>query len=161
MILHEFYMDLYHFKLFLHHFYRYPWKNPDFYQQILNPKANPDFLIKLSKRITLTLAIISLIVAVSVSLISPTRTLFWFVIFGWSGIAATFCPVIILAIFWDKLTEKGAIYSMISGFLCVPMFIFVIPKITLIVPYIEKLDVLLPSIMIAMLAGIIVSNYAK
>ena len=60
----------------------------DFYQQILNPKANPDFLIKLSKQITLTLAIISLIVAVSVSLISPTRTIFWFVIFGWSGIAA-------------------------------------------------------------------------
>ena len=59
----------------------------DFYQQILNPKANPDFLIKLSKQITLTLAIISLIVAVSVSLISPTRTIFWFVIFGWSGIA--------------------------------------------------------------------------
>ena len=42
-----------------------------------------------------------------------------------------------------------------------PMFKFVIPKITLIGPYIEKLDVLLPSIMIAMLAGIIVSNYAK
>ena len=64
----------------------------DFYQQILNPKANPDFLIKLSKQITLTLAIISLIVAVSVSLISPTRTIFWFVIFGWSGIAATILP---------------------------------------------------------------------
>ena len=133
----------------------------DFYQQILNPKANPDFLIKLSKQITLTLAIISLIVAVSVSLISPTRTIFWFVIFGWSGIAATFCPVIILAIFWDKLTEKGAIYSMISGFICVPIFKFIIPKITLIGPYIEKLDVLLPSIIIAMLAGFIVSKYAK
>ena len=37
----------------------------DFYQQILNPKANPDFLIKLSKQITLTLAIISLIVALA------------------------------------------------------------------------------------------------
>ena len=84
----------------------------DFYQQILNPKANPERLIRLSKQITLTLAIISLVVAVSVSLISPTRTIFWFVIFGWSGIAATFCPVIILVIFWDKLTEKGAIYSL-------------------------------------------------
>ena len=34
----------------------------DFYQQILNPKANSDHLIRLSKQITLTLAIISLIV---------------------------------------------------------------------------------------------------
>ena len=42
-----------------------------------------------------------------------------------------------------------------------PMFKFVIPKITLIGPYIEKLDVLLPSIIIAILAGFIVSNYAK
>ena len=50
---------------------------------------------------------------------------------------------------------------MISGFICVPIFKFIIPKITLVGPYIEKLDVLLPSIIIAMLAGFIVSKYAK
>ena len=51
--------------------------------------------------------------------------------------------------------------AMISGFLCVPIFKFIVPTITLIGPYIKKLDVLLPSIIIAILAGFIVSNYAK
>lgn len=133
----------------------------DFYQQILKPKASPESLIKLSKQVTLSLAIISLFVAIIVSLISPNRTIFWFVIFGWSGIAATFCPVIILALFWDKLTEKGAIFSMITGFLCVPIFKFIIPEITYVGEYIEKLDVLLPSTITAMLAGFIISKYAK
>ena len=50
---------------------------------------------------------------------------------------------------------------MISGFLCVPIFKFIIPKIALVGPYIEKLDVLLPSIIIAILAGFIVSKYSN
>ena len=51
------------------------------------------------------LAILALGVSIVISIISPTRTVFWFVIFGWSGIAATFCPVIILSIFWKGITE--------------------------------------------------------
>ena len=42
-------------------------------------------------------------------------TIFWFVIFGWSGISATFCPVIILSLFWKRLTGKGAIAAMVTG----------------------------------------------
>ena len=89
----------------------------DFYQQIFHPNVDEQRLMGLSKKVTLALAILALIVALCVSVLSPTRTVFWFVIFGWSGIAATFCPVIILSIFWKNYTEKGAIASMITGFL--------------------------------------------
>jgi len=101
----------------------------DFYQQIIRPDIDEGLLINLSKKVTLILAFLALAVALLVSVLSPERTVFWFIIFGWSGIAATFCPVIILTLFWDGYTEKGAIVSMIVGFLCVPIFKFIIPAI--------------------------------
>ena len=133
----------------------------DFYQQILNPDVDETKLMGLSKKVTLALAVLALGVALAVSVLSPTRTVFWFVIFGWSGIAATFCPVIILSIFWKDLTERGAIASMITGFLCIPFFKFIVPGFSTIGPYINKLDVMLPSVLLAMLMGWGVSIFAK
>ena len=133
----------------------------DFYQQILNPGIDQKTLMALSKKVTLTLAILALGVALLVSVLSPTRTVFWFVIFGWSGIAATFCPVIILSIFWKGFTEKGAITSMVVGFLSVPFFKFVVPIFSTLKPFITKLDVMLPSVLLAMLAGWAVSTFYK
>lgn len=133
----------------------------DFYQQILYPDVDETKLIELSKKVTLTLAVLALGVALAISVLSPTRTVFWFVIFGWSGIAATFCPVIILSIFWKDFTEKGAIASMITGFLCIPFFKFIAPGFSTIGPYINKLDVMLPSVLLAMLMGWGVSIFAK
>ena len=133
----------------------------DFYQKILNPQVDESTLMALSKKVTLTLAVLALVVALAVSVLSPTRTVFWFVIFGWSGIAATFCPVIILTIFWKDLTEKGAIASMVTGFLCIPFFKFVVPHFQSIGPYIDKLDVMLPSVLLAMFAGWITSKQIK
>ena len=133
----------------------------DFYQQILHPEIDEKKLMDLSKKVTLILAILSLGVALAVSVLSPTRTVFWFVIFGWSGIAATFCPVIILSIFWKDYTEKGAIATMVTGFLCIPFFKFVVPNISTLEPYINKLDVMLPSVLLAMLAGWATSTFLK
>ena len=133
----------------------------DFYQQILHPNIDERKLMGLSKKATLTLAILALGVALAVSVLSPTRTVFWFVIFGWSGIAATFCPVIILSIFWKGFTEKGAIASMVTGFLCIPFFKFVVPNFSAIGPYINKLDVMLPSVLLALLGGWAVSVFYK
>jgi len=50
---------------------------------------------------------------------------FWFVIFGWSGIAATFCPTVILSLFYKRFTGTGAIAAMVTGFVAVPLFKFV------------------------------------
>jgi len=75
------------------------------------------------------------------------------VIFGWSGIAATFCPVIILSLFWKAYSEKGAIASMITGFACVPIFKFIVQEMDGIGVYFQKLDVLAPSFLLSMIAG--------
>ena len=130
----------------------------DFYQQIIRPDIDEGLLINLSKKVTLILAFLALAVALLVSVLSPERTVFWFIIFGWSGIAATFCPVIILTLFWDGYTEKGAIVSMIIGFLCVPIFKFIIPAIDGVGIYFDKLDVMMPSVLLATTAGVITSK---
>jgi len=133
----------------------------DFYQQILHPDADDKKLTKLSRRVTLLMALIALGVSLLVSVLSPDRTIFWFIIFGWSGIAATFCPVMILSLFWKGYTEKGAIASMITGFLCIPIFKFGITRIPDVGIYFDKMDVMLPSFLLAMLAGYIGSKSSK
>ena len=44
---------------------------------------------------------------------------------------------------------------------CVPIFKFVVPKINGIGIYFDKLDVMLPSVILAMLAGYIATVYEK
>lgn len=130
----------------------------DYYQQIYHPDLEDSKMSSISRWVTLFMALFALGIAVCVSLLSPDRTVFWFVIFGWSGIAATFCPVIILSLFWSKFSENGALAAMITGFLCVPFFKFIIQPLEGVGAYFEKLDVLAPSFLLAMIAGVIFSK---
>jgi len=125
----------------------------DFYQKILHPNLDESKMSRISRLVTLVMALFALAVAIIVALVAPGRTVFWFVIFGWSGIAATFCPVIILSLFWKAYSERGAIASMVTGFCSVPIFKFIVQKMDGIGPYFEKLDVLAPSFLLAMIAG--------
>ena len=131
----------------------------DFYQKIYRPDLKDEDLGKRSRWVTLVMALLALAIAMVIAVVSPNHTVFWLIIFGWSGIAASFCPVIIMSLFWPGLTERGAIAAMISGFLSVPFFKFIVQNIEGIGPYFVQLDVLAPSFLISMLAGYIVSKY--
>ncbi|MBR9919239.1 MAG: sodium/proline symporter [Bacteroidetes bacterium] len=130
----------------------------DFYEKIYKPGLSQKQMTRLSRIVTVAMALIALGLAMAIALLSPERQVFWVIIFGWSGIAATFCPVIILSLFWKGYSEQGAIASMITGFLCVPIFKFGFQAMEGIGPYFEKLDVLAPSFLIAMIAGFVFSK---
>lgn len=130
----------------------------DFYQKIYNPDIAPAKLTKFSRIATLTMAALALLIAFILNWASPDRQVFWVMIFGWSGIAATFCPVIILTLFWKGYSEAGAIASMITGFISVVFFKFYVQELESIGEYFIELDVLFPSFVVAMLVGAIVSN---
>ena len=130
----------------------------DFYQKIFHPEIDDSQLSAFSRKVTLFLALGALLLAIAVALVSPGRTIFWFVIFGWSGIAATFCPVIILSLFWKNYTVTGAMASMVSGFLCIPLFKFVFPSIPGYGIYFGNMAELFPSFVIALVAGFVVSK---
>ena len=131
----------------------------DIYQQIMRPKIKLEELTKLSRLVTLAMALIALAIALLVAVTVPGRTIFWFVIFGWSGIAASFCPAIILSLFWKSYTEKGAMASMIVGFLSIPLFKFVLPSIDGIGIYFNEIAELGPSFLMGLLAGYLVSKW--
>jgi sodium/proline symporter len=130
----------------------------DFYQKIFRPDIKDHELTKISRWVTLVMALLALGIAMGIAFLSPDRQVFWVIIFGWSGIAATFCPVMILALFWKGYSEKGAIASMIVGFLAIPFFKFFVQELEGVGKYFERLDVLLPSFLLAMIAGWIFSK---
>jgi len=130
----------------------------DFYQKIFRPHIKDKSLTKISRIATVIMAFTALIIAMIMNYVSPDRQIFWVILFGWSGIAATFCPVIILSLFWKGYSEKGAIASMISGFLSVIVFNFVCKEIPNIGAYFVAVDVLFPSFIVAMFVGFLVSK---
>ncbi len=131
----------------------------DIYQQIFKPNLSLESLTRFSQKVTLIMALSALAIAMVVAVSTPERTIFWFVIFGWSGIAASFCPAIILSLFWTGFTEKGAIAAMISGFLSIPFFKFVMPAVDGIGIYFDKMAELGPSFAVGLLAGYFVSKW--
>ena len=103
------------------------------------------------------LAVFALFISMGVAVASPERTIFWFIIFGWSGISASFCPMMILSLFWKRYNEKGAIASMVTGFVSVPLFKFVAPGIPVVGSYLEVLSELPPSFVMSMIVGVVVT----
>ena len=130
----------------------------DFYQKIFRPHLKDKDLTKISRIATIIMAFSALLIAIIMDYVSPNRQIFWVIIFGWSGIAATFCPVIILSLFWRGYSEKGAMASMISGFISVILFNFVFKEMPDIGVYFVALDVLAPSFAVAMIVGVLVSK---
>ena len=130
----------------------------DFYQKIFKPHLKDSELTKISRISTIIMAFTALIIAMIMNYVSPDRQIFWVIIFGWSGIAATFCPVIILTLFWKGYSEVGAIASMISGFVSVILFNFVFKELPTFGEYFVALDVLAPSFVVAMIVGFFVSK---
>ncbi len=99
------------------------------YQQLWRPDLLDRPPTGLSRRVTCALAATALAVALTVSVTSPDRTIFWYAKFGWSGIAATFCPALILALSWPRYHVRGALAYVVTGALCVPIFKFAVPLI--------------------------------
>lgn len=130
----------------------------DYYQQILHPEMSDEELMSTSRNVTIALAFVALAIATVVALKVPGRTVFWFVIFGWSGIAATFCPVMILSLYWSGLTARGAMAGMLAGFFSVPFFkLYLAAQKTPLGRFFKELSELPPSFLVAGLVAVLVS----
>lgn len=134
----------------------------DVHQKIRHPELTDRELIKTSRVATVVLALIALAIALTVAIVTPGRTVFWFVIFGWSGIAATFCPTMILSLFWRGMNRHGAFFAMIAGFCAVPLFKFGAPGLPGDVGvFFANLGELPPSFLLSGLVGWLVSSLRR
>ena len=129
----------------------------DWYQQVKHPELADEDLVGVSRKVTFGLALVSLALAMAVAYLVPGRTVFWFVIFGWSGIAATFCPTIILSLFWCRFTANGALAAMLAGFIGVPLFKFGATALPTVGPAFAALSELPPAFLLSGLVGVVVS----
>ena len=130
----------------------------DLYAQIYNPTISDQQAARLCRMVTLLLALTALSIAIIVAIVSPERTIFWFAIFGWSGIAATFCPMMIFSLFWSDFTERAAIASMLTGFFMTIASKFVLQELALVGDYFAALETMPPSFISALLVGYLVSK---
>ncbi len=127
----------------------------DVYQQVGGITRSDRTLTRLSRRVTVGLGLVALAIAIVVSLVAPDRTIFWYVIFGFSGIAATFCPMMILSLAWPRYNVQGALASMISGIVAIPFFKFAVPLVPGWGPLLARAEELAPSFAVALLAGVV------
>lgn len=85
----------------------------DLYEKTFAKKINERKLLTLSRYAVLLLGILSLVLA-----LSKTRVIFWFVLFAWSGLGASFGPLILFCLFSrKKISRSAAISGMLTGFL--------------------------------------------
>ncbi|MCB1675927.1 MAG: hypothetical protein KDI01_06525, partial [Halioglobus sp.] len=48
--------------------------------------------------------------------LAKTQVIFWFVLFAWSGLGASFGPLILFTLYGKNVTRQGAVAGMITGF---------------------------------------------
>ncbi len=131
----------------------------DLYARIYNLSMNDNQATRLCRRITVIMALAALGISMTVAFLSPDRTIFWFAVFGWSGIGATFCPMILLSLFWPKFTERAAIASMLTGFSMTLISKFYLQGLDSVGDYITALETMPPSFISALLAGYLVTIF--
>ncbi len=129
----------------------------DWYQKVRAPQTPDQALVGHGRVATFALALVALGLALIVAISTPDRTIFWFVIFGWSGIAATFCPTMILSLTWTGMTGRGALAAMVTGFTAVPVFKFLAPQLSGMGDAFTKLSELPPAFAASFVVGIVVS----
>jgi sodium/proline symporter len=86
----------------------------DFYKAIFRKKASDRELVWVGRISTLVIAVIAALVA-----LNPESSVLELVSYAWAGFGAAFGPIILLALFWKKVTRNGALAGIIVGALTV------------------------------------------
>lgn len=82
----------------------------DFYRSILKKEASQKELVWIGRIAVLILALIATAFASN-----PESRVLDLVSYAWGGFGAAFGPVVILSLFWKKMTRNGALAGMITG----------------------------------------------
>lgn len=89
----------------------------DFYKGFLRPYASQKELVWIGRFMVLLIALIAIWLASN-----PNSLVLGLVAYAWAGFGAAFGPVIILSVFWKRMTGKGALAGMIVGAIVVVLW---------------------------------------
>jgi len=83
----------------------------DIYSKVIHGSLTPNRMLLISRLTIFLIGLGAMLVA-----LMDTRVIFWFVLFAWSGLGASFGPVILFTLYSKKITRNGAIGGMLTGF---------------------------------------------
>ncbi|QHS24190.1 sodium/proline symporter PutP [Virgibacillus sp. MSP4-1] len=82
----------------------------DFYKGIFRKNATDKELVTIARLSIIIIAIIAIMIASN-----PDSSVLGLVSYAWAGFGAAFGPIILLSLFWKRVTAPGAIVGMITG----------------------------------------------
>ncbi len=114
------------------------------------------FGVKMSEKKSMNTARVTVILIAIVAVFlarNPNSSVFKIVSFAWAGFGATFGPVVLLALFWKRSNQWGALAGMIAGGVMVFVWKFGIATLGGVFAIYE----LLPAFVIACIVNVVVS----
>lgn len=83
----------------------------DIYRAYIRPDASDKELLRLSRMAVLVISALGIYMAYN----HRDSTLLSMVAYAWGGFGAAFGPVILLSLFWSRMTASGAVAGMVTG----------------------------------------------
>ncbi|PLS15979.1 sodium/proline symporter PutP [Bacillus sp. M6-12] len=82
----------------------------DFYKAFVKRSASDKELVLVGRLSVLGVSLIALVLA-----LNPSKTILDLVGYAWAGFGAAFGPIILLSLYWKRMTKAGALAGMIAG----------------------------------------------
>ena len=82
----------------------------DFYRGFVRPRATQGELVWFGRLAVLSVALLAIWIARD-----PESRVLGLVAYAWAGFGAAFGPVVVLSLFWKRMTRNGALAGMIAG----------------------------------------------
>ncbi|CAK9885180.1 MAG: Sodium/proline symporter [Candidatus Erwinia impunctatus] len=128
----------------------------DLYKSFFRKNAGQRELVWIGRLMVLVVAVVAIILAYN-----PENRVLGLVSYAWAGFGAAFGPVILLSLFWKRMTRNGALAGMLVGSVTVVVWKNYVPSlfIKLIPGYADwsGLYEIIPGFILAMLAIVLFS----
>ena len=123
----------------------------DIYKPLIRKKAGEKEVMWIGRLIVLAVAVIAYFIASSKA--KGAQSIMDMVENAWGGFGASFGPVVILSLFWKRLTYKGAIAGVVCGALCDILWLMFLSS--------TGVYELLPAFIVGLIATVVVSLIDK
>jgi SSS family solute:Na+ symporter/sodium/proline symporter len=82
----------------------------DLFKQVVTDDVSQKHMVWIGRAVVLMVGALGAIVA-----LQEARIVFWFVLYAWAGLGASFGPVLIFSLYWEDMSKWGVISGLVSG----------------------------------------------